>query len=87
MSWCRSVAGQVINGAYVLTGRERQTDRVLAALALAVVVVDVDGFLQVGRSPRGLIDRVDHEVQHELAVLEGIGLAPGHVLHHQVEQR
>ena len=62
------------------------TDRVLAALALAVVVVDVDSFLQVGRSPCGLIDGVDHEVQHELAVLEGIRLAPGHVLHNQAEQ-
>ena len=61
-----------------------QTDRVLAALALAIVVVDVDSALQVGRGPRGLVDGIHHEVQHELAVLEGVSLAPSHVLYDHI---
>lgn len=61
-----------------------QTDRVLAALALAVVVMDVDSALQVGGGPGGLVDGVHHEVQHELAVLEGVSLAPSHVLYNHI---
>lgn len=60
---------------------ERGAHHILAPLALAVVVVDVDRVLQVWHSSGDFIDRVHHEVQHVLPVLEGIGLAPGHVLH------
>lgn len=54
--------------------------RVLAWLTLAVVVVDVDRAFQVWQGSSDLIDRVHHEVQHVLAVLEGIRLTPSHVL-------
>lgn len=56
------------------------TYRVLTALALAVVVVDVDRVLQIGRGSRDFHHRVHHQVQHVLAVLESISLAPSHVL-------
>ena len=43
--------------------------------------MDVDRVLQVWQSSCDGIHRVHHQVQHVLAVLEGIGLAPSHILH------
>ena len=57
--------------------------RVMAAFALAVVVMDVDGVLQVRQGAGDLVHGVHHDVKHVLAVLECISLAPRHVLHTQ----
>ena len=54
--------------------------RVLAPFTLAVVVMYVNRALQVGGGFGDLVDGVHHQVQHELAVLEGIALTPSHVL-------
>ena len=64
----------------VVPVKQKRAHCVLAALALAVVVMDVDRVLQVWICSCDLIYGVHHEVQHVFTILESIPLTPSHVL-------
>ena len=53
---------------------------VVAALALAEVVVDVDALIQGDAALGHVLHNIDHEITHEGAVVPRIFLAPQHVL-------
>ena len=53
---------------------------VATPLAIAIVLLNVDGVFEVREMACDLIDDVDHEVAHDHFVVHGIGLAPLHVL-------
>ena len=87
--WC-SMHGSASCHAMHTEGRAQQTlDPLLcrvahlpgALLALAVVVVDVDGLAKVGRFASHMLHRPSQQVHHDPPVVEGILLAPVHVLH------
>ena len=52
-----------------------------AALALAEVVVDVDRLLHIWTAFSDLLHHIHHQIQHVAPVLEGVLLAPLHILH------
>ena len=51
-----------------------------AALALAEVVVDVDRLLHIWTAFSDLLHHIHHQIQHVPPILEGIFLAPLHIL-------
>ena len=54
--------------------------RVGAALALTEVVVDIDCLLHIWTALPDSLHHIHHQIQHVAPVLEGILLAPLHVL-------